>query len=86
MLTTLCLEQKIEMLKMVERYGYQVAHYVLEDDHLAMEATKLALLEVSQNAEFYRGEQLNQRSIIKKAIIRQAIAVKKNNLALQYSS
>lgn len=73
----LCINSKIETLRKLETYAFQVAYYILQDECLAIEATKYALLELSkEDDDFYRKPLPAQRDIMKKTMIKQSIAVK----------
>lgn len=76
----ICMKSKVETLKKLETYAFQVAYYILQDEYLAIEATKYALLEVFKEDDgFYRKALPVQRDIMKKIMIKQSIAVKKNH-------
>ncbi|MFD1957110.1 hypothetical protein ACFSL6_23815 [Paenibacillus thailandensis] len=46
-------EEKIDTLRSMETYGYQVAYYVLQDQRLAAEATKAALSALYRDDSFF---------------------------------
>ncbi|MGM0883725.1 MAG: hypothetical protein ACQEXQ_22160 [Bacillota bacterium] len=48
MRATILIHQKIRRIRGLEQYAYQVAHFILQDEVLAAEAAKAALLELSQ--------------------------------------
>lgn len=75
MQSSICLNTKIECLREHEIYVYQIAFYILQNEELAIEATKKALLEISKNDHFYRTPQPDQRGMIRKLIIRKSIAL-----------
>jgi hypothetical protein len=73
---TVGISNKIETLKRLETYGYQASYYVLQDEELAAEATKTALLELSRDDAFFDKSLTVQRDIIRKTIINTSITVK----------
>lgn len=77
----ICLNRKIEILRRIEAYGYQVAHYILQDEELAIEATKSVLLEVSRDSVFLSNSLNEQRIRMKQMIIRSSIRVKQQRLS-----
>lgn len=74
------LDYKVEILRRLETFSYQVAYFILEDEGLAIDATKRALIEVSLNADFYRQSLSNQRETLRKLTIRQSLAPKTKTL------
>ncbi|HTG68640.1 MAG TPA: hypothetical protein VL921_05220 [Candidatus Udaeobacter sp.] len=69
------LEQKLQRLRGLEHYTYQVAHFILQDEALAAEAAKAALLEISRadNPLEASAEELRIRA--KRIIIGASIAI-----------
>ncbi|WP_438350867.1 hypothetical protein ACP8HI_09605 [Paenibacillus sp. FA6] len=72
--------QTIEALRRLETYGYQLAYYILQDEDLAMDATKMTLLALAQVDEFYNMPAAVQRDLMKKSAIRQSMVIKYENL------
>jgi|GEM_PF-2304495 len=73
---TMSFGHKIEILRGLETYGYQVAHYMLQEEDLALDAVKLALLEISAKDEFFTEEVSSQRAQWRKLVMRHAIHLK----------
>ena len=70
----------IEALRKLETYGYQLAYYILQDEDLAIEATKMVLLVLAEVDEFYNMPVVAQRDLMKKSAIRQSMVIKYENL------
>lgn len=70
----------IEALRKLETYGYQLAYYILQDEDLAIEATKMVLLVLAEVDEFYNMPVAAQRDLMKKSAIRQSMVIKYENL------
>ncbi|OAB41109.1 hypothetical protein PBAT_21340 [Paenibacillus antarcticus] len=66
----------VEVLRRLETYGYQVAYYILQDEDLAMDATKIVLLALAQEDTLYNLPVAVQRDLMKKKIIKQSILLK----------
>jgi hypothetical protein len=75
------LNVKVEVFKRLETYGYQVAYFILQNEHLAIEATKAALLELSGDSGFFLKPLSVQREIVKKTMMRRSITVKQKSAA-----
>jgi len=73
---TLCLNSRIEQLKRVEGFGYSVAFFLLGDEKLAADATKAALLKISEQTAFFEECLQVQQNKFKKAVISEALNVK----------
>ncbi|QYR20757.1 hypothetical protein KZ483_23845 [Paenibacillus sp. sptzw28] len=73
---TVGLIRKVEALKRLETYGYQASYYILQDEELAAEATKTALLELSKDDAFFDKSLTVQRDIMRKTIIHTSITIK----------
>ncbi|WP_152396927.1 hypothetical protein [Paenibacillus guangzhouensis] len=73
---TMSFGHQLEILRGLETYGYQVAHYLLQEDDLALDAVKLALLEVSAKEDFFKEEILSQRAEWRRTVMRHAIQLK----------
>ncbi|QMV39919.1 hypothetical protein [Cohnella cholangitidis] len=67
------LESKIEVLRSLEVYGYQIAYLILQDENLAIDATKAGLIEVGLNDDIYQESPERQRAFFKKTIIKKSI-------------
>jgi hypothetical protein len=74
------MRQKQNTLKQYEAYGYQIAYYLLENEHLAMQASIQALMELINDEEFFRQPQPLQKQKAAKVFMRQSIQVRKCNL------
>lgn len=74
------LRTKVEELKRLETYGYQVAYFILQNEHMAIEATKTALLELIGDPSFFLKPLSVRRDIMKKTMMRRSIAVKQNSV------
>jgi len=66
----------VEVLRRLETYGYQVAYYILQDEELAMEATKIVLLALAQEDKLYNLPVSVQRDLMKRKIIKQSMLLK----------
>ncbi len=75
MQSSICLNTIIECLRKHETYVYQIAFYILQNEDLAIDAAKAALLELSKNDDFYRKPHADQRGMIHILIIRKSIAL-----------
>ncbi|WP_141505245.1 hypothetical protein [Paenibacillus luteus] len=73
MRAVMSLSQKIERLRGLEPYAYQTAYFLLQDEAAAAEATKAALLEISQRDGLIMDSPEKLRSQIKKLAIRAAL-------------
>lgn len=67
------MSQKIDRLRELEPHAYQTAYFLLQDEAAAAEATKVALLEISQQDGLNRDSPEQLRSLIKKLAIRAAL-------------
>jgi hypothetical protein len=67
-------------LRRLEVYAYQMAFYVLQNEDLAVEAAKTALLELGKNNEFYTMPDPVQNVMMKKTVISATIKVKQQML------
>jgi hypothetical protein len=79
------LSQKVDRLRRLEPLAYQTAYFLLQDEAAAAEATKAALLEISQQDGLNRDSPEQLRSLIKKLAIRAAL-VKPGTYAKDKSS
>jgi len=66
----------VEVLRRLETYGYQVAYYILQDEDLAMDATKIVLLALAQEDELYNLPVSVQRDLMKRKIMKQSMLLK----------
>jgi len=66
---------KLEQLRGVEHYAYQVAHYILQDEYLAEEAAKAALLEISTTSWLMEEAPKELRCHVKKMTISASLKV-----------
>lgn len=67
-------------LRRLEIDAYQMAFYVLQNEDLAHEAAKTALLEMGKDNEFYTLPDLVQNEMMKKTMISATIKVKQQML------
>lgn len=67
-------QQRLQKLRALEPYAYQVAHYLLQDDAAAAAASQSALLEISQQEAFLIETPEQLRSRMKKLVIRISLA------------
>ena len=77
---TVSFGQKVQVLRGVETYGYQAAHYLLQEEELAWDAAKAALLELSANDDFFTEDSLLQRARLCRTVIRHALLLKQKCL------
>lgn len=75
----ICLAEKIEILKKHETYGYQIAFYLLQNEDLAIEAMKMALIELSMDDAFFRKSLTVQQQIMKRTSMNKSIEVKQKS-------
>lgn len=69
------LVHKLELLREQEHYVYQVAHFILQDEVLAAEAAKAALLKISRADKQLEGSPEELRTQIKKITISASITI-----------
>ncbi|OBY80766.1 hypothetical protein BBG47_04725 [Paenibacillus sp. KS1] len=82
---TVSFGHKVHVLRGVETYGYQVAHYLLQEEELALDAAKAALLELSSNDDFFAEESSLQRARLCRTVIRHALLLKQKCLRREHS-
>ncbi|MGM0885110.1 MAG: hypothetical protein ACQEXQ_29215 [Bacillota bacterium] len=75
MRATTLLEHKLQRLRGLEHYAYQVAHFILQDEVLAAEAAKAALLEISHAGQQLEGSEEELRIRTKKITIKASITI-----------
>lgn len=75
--------RQVEILRGLETYGYQVAHYLLQEEDLALEAVKMALLEISAKDEFFKEEVSLQRTQLRRTVMCHAIRLKQKWFTLR---
>ncbi len=68
-------DHKIQRLRGLEHYAYQVAHFILQDEVLAAEAAKAALLEISRADNQLEGPAEELRIRTKKITISASITI-----------
>lgn len=76
----ICLAEKVEILKKLETHGYQIAFYILQNEDLAIEAMKTALVELNMDVTFFRKSLTVQQQIMKRTSLNKSIAVKQKSL------
>lgn len=54
----------VEVLRRLETYGYQVAYYILQDEELAMDATKRTLIALVKEEGLYTTPVAVQRDLM----------------------
>lgn len=64
---------ELQQLREVEPYAYQVAHYILQDEWLAEEAAKMALLALSHAHKPFEGSAEELRCLTRKLTISASI-------------
>lgn len=72
---TIVIHQKIQRIRGLEQYAYQVAHFILQDEILAAEAAKAALLQLSQVDKLLEESAEGLRSRTKKLTISASITI-----------
>lgn len=77
---TVSFGHKVQVLRGVETYAYQVAHYLLQEEELALDAAKAALLELSSNGDFFTEDSSLQRARLCRAVIRHALLLEQKRL------
>jgi hypothetical protein len=75
MRATTLLDRKLQRLRGLEHYAYQVAHFILQDEVQAEEAAKAALLEISHVDKQLEGSAEELRILTKKLTIRASITI-----------
>ncbi len=75
MKATTLLDRKLQLVRGIEHYTYQVAHFILQDEVLAAEAAKAALLEISQFDQQLEGSVEELRNRTKKITINASITI-----------
>lgn len=70
------LQRKADVLKQYEVYGYQVAYYLLENEQLAAQAATQALIELSQDEQFFKQPEPCQKQRTKQVFMKQSLLVK----------
>lgn len=73
MSTAIVSPSKLQQLRELEQYAYQVAHYILQDESLAEEAAKKALVEICLASKRLEGTAEELRCLIKKLTIKASI-------------
>jgi hypothetical protein len=71
--------RQFEFLRTLETYAYQVAYYVLDDEDLAIDATKNALLELSRDGHFFTQSPTTQDVILRKTVMKQSIKARQTS-------
>jgi len=66
----------VEVLRRLETYGYQVAYYILQDEDLEMDATKIVLLSLAEEDTLYNLPVSVQRDLMKRKIMKQSMLLK----------
>ncbi|WP_341280930.1 hypothetical protein [Paenibacillus sp. FSL H8-0537] len=69
------LGQMVEALRELETWSYQLAFYILQDERLAAEAGKQALLAIGREQAFHLQPEAERRDKVKKMIMRKALIV-----------
>ncbi|KQO18246.1 hypothetical protein [Paenibacillus sp. Leaf72] len=69
------LDHTVEALRELETWSYQLAFYILQDERLAAEAGKQALLAIGQEQDFHLQSPAERREKVKKMIMRKALIV-----------
>lgn len=75
MRTSALLNQRVQRLRRLEHYAYQVAHFILQDEALAAEAAKAALLEISRADNQLEGSAEELRIRTKRITISASITI-----------
>jgi hypothetical protein len=66
---------KLQQLRGLEHYAYQVAHFILQNECLALEAAKAALIELSRMGAQFMGSEEELRGLAKKVTINASIQI-----------
>ncbi|MFC4601270.1 hypothetical protein [Cohnella hongkongensis] len=77
------LETKIRLLRSLEGHGYAIAYYLLQNETLAEEATRAALLEAGCDDRLREWPAEAQREKFARLVMSQAIAAKREWLLRQ---
>jgi hypothetical protein len=68
-------DHKLQRLRELEQFAYQVAHFILQDEVLAAEAAKAALLEISRMVTPFAGSEEELRRHAKKVTMSASIKI-----------
>jgi hypothetical protein len=68
--------KKVETLRSLESLCYRIAYYLLQDESLAVNAAKKALLDLGRKPEFFRMTSSVQQELTKQVTIRSSFQVK----------
>jgi len=74
------LNERIGMLRKLEEYGYSIAYYLLQNEELAVEATRAALIEASGDFELSGLPGRAQKEKFGKLALSKAILVRRESL------
>ncbi|RCW47412.1 hypothetical protein [Paenibacillus prosopidis] len=83
MRATTQLEHMLQRLRGLEHYAYQVAHFILQDEVLAAEAAKAALLEISKADKQLEGSAEELRIRTKRITISASITIARSASSIQ---
>lgn len=79
-------EEKTEILRTFEGFGYQIAYYLLQDALSARLATERTLLELYRHELFFELSARQQAAYVQKVASREALAQKRQMLLQAASS
>ena len=68
--------RKVDILRQHERYGYQIAYYLLGCEDLAILAATQAFLEIMEDHDFFQQNQPSQKHRLKQVIITHSMRIK----------
>jgi len=60
------MNQRLRILRDSEKLCYRVCYYLLQNEKLALETAKLALLELARHPDFYDSPQEEKQDIIRR--------------------
>lgn len=68
--------QRVEVLRSYELFGYPIAYYLLEDESLAVQAMREALIEIALDDAFFRLTRQEQKQRVKQIVMKKALCLK----------
>ncbi|MDQ0063700.1 hypothetical protein [Paenibacillus harenae] len=71
----IAVRQKIDLLREQELYAYQIAYYILQNQRLAEEAAKTALIELSRGCLLLKEPTEELRTSVKRLTVHASLAL-----------
>lgn len=73
------MDQRLRILRDSEKLCYRVCYFLLENEKLALETAKLALLELARNPDFYECPQEEKQDIIRRVAAKKCLVAYYHN-------